>query len=815
MATPDQASRRAAVLRLVTPPLLAIALLVSAVWWIIIPATAEALLERKRETLRATVAIAISLCERHHAAEAAGETDRPKAQAQALRELRALRYGGASKDYLWVTDGEPRMLAHPYRPDLEGRNLSDYADPDGVRLFNVSAALVAEQGEGFVHYRWQWQDDANRVEPKLSYVRGFAPWGWIVGSGIYLDDVHAEIARTTRHLAWIAAVVSLLVAALVALGLRQGLRSERARRVVEAQLAHSHARFEALAHASSEAVWLVDGGRITGANRRASELIGQVPAKAEALFADPADRVLIAGGAAGPRQVLLAGAGGPVPALVEVEPVLVQGQEALVLTARMLAEEGHSPDERARRAAAEDLNDRAAVALAGLLTPVAALARPVPKLPLTATPAEVIATLASEGGSAALLTAPDGGIVGLVTAGDLARRTGATAYAAMSAPVRSIASTATLAAAADAMAEAGVGRLVVVSADAEPRLLTATHLLDALRQGPGQLVAMAGQARAADLPALRQRLDAWMASLVRVGVDPELAAAECTRVADAVLLRCIAHTCAELGDPPAPCAFMCVGSQGRGELLPGGDQDNALVFADGADPHWFRAFAAEVVARYHAAGWPRCHKQYHAGEARWCLPLSAWKARYAGWIRQAEPQALIEVAVFFDARTVWGDQVLAGELAAGIRAAVAERPIFLVQLARETLQSRSPLGLFGTIRADDQQEGTTDLKLAMLHIGGFARIQVLKHGLAEVGTGARLRALGRAGHLSAETLAEALDCWRWLLGLRLQCRTRPGGGDHIDTTRMGAWELAQLKRALAVVDLLRDRLRQDLLRAGL
>ena len=813
MEPTDRAPRRAAILRLIAPPLLAIALLVTAVWWIIIPATAEALLERKRETLRATVAVAISLCERHHAAEVAGEIDRARAQAQAALELRALRYGGASKDYLWVTDGEPRMVAHPYRPDLEGRTLSDYADPDGVRLFNVSAALVAQQGEGFVHYRWQWQDDPNRIVPKLSYVRGFAPWGWIVGSGIYLDDVHAEIARTTRHLAWIAAVVGLLVAALVALGLRQGLRSERARRAVEAQLAHSHARFEALAHASSEAVWLVTDGRITGANRRASELIGQVPAAAVALFADPADRVLVAGGAAGPRQVLLAGAKGSVPALVEAEPVLVQGQQALVLTARNLAGGGISPDERDRRAAAEDLNDRAAVAQAGLMAPVASLATPVPQLPLTATPAEVIARLASEGGSAALLNAPDGGIVGLVTAGDLARRGGATAYAAMSAPVRTIDGSATLAAAADVMAEARVGRLVVAGAGGEPRLLTATNLLNALRQGPGQLVAMAGQAQPSALPAIRHRLDAWMASLARVGVDPELAATECTRVADAVLLRCIAHACAELGAPPAPCAFLVVGSQGRRELLPGGDQDNALVFADGADPHWFRAFATEVVARYHAAGWPRCHKQYHAGDARWCLPLSEWKARYASWIRQAEPQALIDIAVFFDARAVWGDQILAGELAASIRSAVAERPVFLVQLARETLQARSPLGLFGSIRADDQQEGTTDLKLAMLHMGGFARIQVLKHGLTELGTGARLRALGKAGHLS--NVAEVVDCWRWLLGLRLQCRTRPGGGDHIDTTAMGAWDLAQLKRALAGVGLLRDRLRQDLLRAGL
>jgi len=807
-------SHRFAVLRLVAPPLLAIALFAAAVWLLIIPATTEALLERKRETLRAIVASALSLCERHHAAETSGTIDRATAQAQAAADLRALRYGDASKDYLWIIDRGCRMIAHPYRPDLEGQDLTAYADPDGVRLFAASAALVAGAGEGFISYRWQWKDDAARIEPKMSYVRGFAAWGWVVGSGIYLHDVEAETARTTRQLGWIAAGIGLLVAALVALGLRQGWTSERARRAAEAELARSHARLEALAHASSEAVWLVVDGRITGANRRAGELLGGTPATADALFADPADRMLTAGGSAGPRQVLLAAAAGPVPALVEAEPVLVHGQQTLVVTARDLVAGRQSPDEGARRAAAEALNDRAAAAQAGLLVPAAGVAGPVPRLPLTATPAEIIARLAAEGGSAALLTAPDGGIAGLVTAGDLARRGGATGYAAMSAPVRTLPPEATLSAAADAMTLGRVGRLVVTSADGEPRLLTAAHLLEALRQGPGQLATSAATAEQAALPAIYQQLGAWMASLARVRLDPELAAAEGTRVADAVMQRCIALASAELGPPPAPCVLLAVGSQGRRELLPGGDQDNTLVFADGADPRWFHAFATNVVARYHAAGWPRCHNGYHSAEARWCLPLAEWKARYAHWINNAEPQALLEVSVFFDQRPLWGDATIASELAASIRAEVAARPVFLVQLTQAALQARSPLGLFGSIRPDDERQGTTDLKLAMLHIAGFARIKALPHGLAEHGTGARLRFLATTGQLPADLVGEALHSWRFLLGLRVQTRTSPGGGDHVDPAALSAWDRALLKRSLAGVEALRDNLRQNLARVG-
>jgi signal-transduction protein with cAMP-binding, CBS, and nucleotidyltransferase domain/PAS domain-containing protein len=808
-------SHRLAVLRLILPPLLAVVLFAAAVSWLIIPATTEALTEGKRETLRAIVASALSLCERHHAEEVAGRIDHLQAQRLAAADLRALRYGESNKDYLWVIDDHAHMIAHPYRPDLEGLDLTGYADPDGVRLFAASADLVRHANEGFISYRWQWQDDHDRIEPKLSYVRGFAPWGWVVGSGLYLHDVAAETARTTRFLAWIAVGVGVVVTVLVGLGLRQGWASERARRAAEAELVGSHARFEALAHASSEAVWLVVNGHITVANRRANELLGHVPDMADELFADHADRMLAAGGAAGPRQVLLASAQGPVPSLIQVEPVMVQGQAALVLTARVLADGSRLPDESDRRIAAEALNDATAIAQAGLLAPAAALARFAAQLPLTATPGEINAKLAVDGGSAVLLTAPDGGVAGLVTAGDLARRGGATAYAAMSAPLKRLTAEASLAEAADAMAEAQIGRLAIPGPDGHPRLLHAAQLLAPLRQGPGQLmVAAAAAADQAALSNVHRNLDAWMASLARIHIDPELAAHEGTRIADAILQRCIILALAERGAPPSACAFLSVGSQARHDLLPGSDQDNMLVFADGADPRWFQGFASDVVARFHAAGWPRCHGGCHAGNIRWCLPLSGWRDCYANWINHAEPQALLETAVFFDARHVWGEATLAGELAASIRHGVASRPVFLVQLAQEILHARSPLGLFGVIRPDDQRLGTINLKLAMLHITGFARVQALAHAVPETGTGARLRSLAASGYLPADSAAEALDTWRFLLGLRLRSRTRPGGGDHLDPASLSAWDHAQLKRALATVDSLRERLRLDLNRFG-
>jgi len=74
---------------------------------------------------------------------------------------------------------------HPYRADLNGQDLSDFRDARGARIFVEFANLVRSQGAGYVEYIWQWNDDPRRLALKESYIQGFQPWGWIVGTGMY------------------------------------------------------------------------------------------------------------------------------------------------------------------------------------------------------------------------------------------------------------------------------------------------------------------------------------------------------------------------------------------------------------------------------------------------------------------------------------------------------------------------------------------------------------------------------------------------------------------------------------------------------
>ena len=125
--------------------------------------------------------------------EADGKLSREQAQSAAMVEIRALRYDKV--EYFWINDMTPKMVMHPIKAELEGKLLDTMADPAGNRLFMGFVDLVKKQGGGFYDYLWP-KPGFDKPVPKISYVKGFAPWGWIIGTGIYLDDVDTVFRST-------------------------------------------------------------------------------------------------------------------------------------------------------------------------------------------------------------------------------------------------------------------------------------------------------------------------------------------------------------------------------------------------------------------------------------------------------------------------------------------------------------------------------------------------------------------------------------------------------------------------------------------
>jgi len=132
-----------------------------------------------------------------------------EAQYAVVELVKKLRYGG--KEYFWINDMDRIMIMDPYKSELDGKDLSDYKDANGKRLFIVFVDMVKANGAGFVDYLWPKPNFKDPV-PKISYVKGFAPWGWIIGSGIYLDDVHAVFMKeAAKYIVVTAAIVAVIL----------------------------------------------------------------------------------------------------------------------------------------------------------------------------------------------------------------------------------------------------------------------------------------------------------------------------------------------------------------------------------------------------------------------------------------------------------------------------------------------------------------------------------------------------------------------------------------------------------------------------
>jgi PAS domain S-box-containing protein len=263
---PAPARRGGFPVRIVVPTVLAVALFVVSLFALILPRFEAILLEKKKDTIRELTNSVVSVVAEFAADERAGRLTREEAQRSAAARVRGMRYGAEGKDYFWITDMHPTMIMHPYREDLVGTDVSGYADANGVRVFVEFVKAVSEKSEGYVEYLWQWKDDASRIVPKLSFVKRFAPWDWVIGTGIYLDDVRAEIGRLTRRLAWISAGIVVILALLLAFVVQQGIAAERRRRAAELGVHESHEKYRALVEASTEGMVMVVDGSCRFAN---------------------------------------------------------------------------------------------------------------------------------------------------------------------------------------------------------------------------------------------------------------------------------------------------------------------------------------------------------------------------------------------------------------------------------------------------------------------------------------------------------------------------------------------------------------------
>ena len=144
------------------------------------------LMEEKKSQTRHIVDTAYGVITHFAAMADAGQLDKQEAQQRAIAQIKSLRYHG--DNYFWINDYQPRMIMHPMKPELDGKDLSGAKDPNGKKLFVAFVDVVKKEKQGFVDYLWP-KPGHDKPVAKTSYVKGYDKWQWVIGSGIYLDDV--------------------------------------------------------------------------------------------------------------------------------------------------------------------------------------------------------------------------------------------------------------------------------------------------------------------------------------------------------------------------------------------------------------------------------------------------------------------------------------------------------------------------------------------------------------------------------------------------------------------------------------------------
>ncbi|MGC9194617.1 MAG: methyl-accepting chemotaxis protein [Syntrophobacteraceae bacterium] len=179
---------------------------ISSIFLYIYPKVRQRIIQDKYQKTREVVETAWCILDFYEKQVEAKKLSLVDAKQLACDEIKDLRYG--KDEYFWIIDMLPRMVMHPIIPSLDGKDMRNVKDPTG-KILNVEMVnVVKKKGAGFVEYEWPKPGSVKPV-PKVAYVKGFPKWGWIVCSGIYLDDMYADVNRLLYLILGAVALVTL------------------------------------------------------------------------------------------------------------------------------------------------------------------------------------------------------------------------------------------------------------------------------------------------------------------------------------------------------------------------------------------------------------------------------------------------------------------------------------------------------------------------------------------------------------------------------------------------------------------------------
>lgn len=370
---------------------------------------------------------------------------------------------------------------------------------------------------------------------------------------------------------------------------------------------------------------------------------------------------------------------------------------------------------------------------------------------------------------------PDGRPTGIVTDSDLRRRVAARNVElsrpvrdVISSPVITIPRTALGVDAVQAMLEARIHHLVVV--DDQGRALSVVADSDLLAQEASDPLMLARRIERAtsidELADARARYPATVDVLLGAGARPSSIGRIVAEANDRLQRRLLRIAVGELGAPPARFAWIVMGSEGRRIQSLKTDQDNGILWEDGAvTDEYFGALGAWMVAALEHCGIPRCPGDVMATNPLWRGSESEWRRRFGAWLTEPEPVALLGALIAFDVRAAAGSVDLVERVRAWLLERTPGARILLIHMARELGKRRVAIGPLGRFRLE---RGGIDAKRDAIGIVvDAARLLALELGIHATSTLGRLERAAALGAVSTADAAEISEAYEGVHALRL------------------------------------------------
>lgn len=324
------------------------------------------------------------------------------------------------------------------------------------------------------------------------------------------------------------------------------------------------------------------------------------------------------------------------------------------------------------------------------------------------------------------------------------------------------------------MTQKDIHHVPIIEENQVAGIITASDLMLARKDDPVFLVQhISRQTSTLELKNVVASMPDLLVQWVNSGVRSNQLSHVLTALSDAITVRLIELAIEKLGPAPVPFSWLGFGSQGRKEQLLGADQDNALLISDDMKPEhqvWFADLAKFVCDGLNTCGYVYCPGNIMATNDELRLPLKEWLKTVERWMRTPTERAVMEVSIFFDIRTIYGDNSLTKTLQTQMLKHTKSNSIFLAALAENVLSVQPPMGIFRrfVVEQNGEHEHELNLKIrGVIPIIDIVRIHALANGLFEVNTIDRLHALVDCKAMTIVDSRNIQDALQLLMQLRL------------------------------------------------